>query len=112
MVTAKGPVNKKKTNEGAEVKPKIIKPTAKKKTTKTIDEKVKTSADTLKKKASPKTVKKTASKKSSAKAKGSQNFKQYEGKTLVVVESPAKAKTIEKFLGKDYTTPFLSSLTL
>ena len=102
MVTAKGPVNKKKTNEGAEVKPKIIKSTAKKITTKTEDEKVKTSTNTLKKKASPKTVKKTASKKSSSKSKGGQNFKQYEGKTLVVVESPAKAKTLEKILGNTY----------
>ena len=102
MVTAKGPVTKKKTNEGAEVKPKIIKSTAKKITTKTEDEKVKTSTNTLKKKASPKTVKKTASKKSSSKSKGGQNFKQYEGKTLVVVESPAKAKTLEKILGNTY----------
>lgn len=102
MVTAKGPVKKKKDNEGAEVKPKITKSTAKKKTTKTTDEKVKTSTNTLTKKTSPKTVKKTASKKSSSKAKGSQSYKQYEGKTLVVVESPAKAKTLEKILGNTY----------
>ena len=101
MVTAKGPVNKKKTNEGAEVKPKVTKTPAKK-TDKVAEEKVKTSADTPKKKAPSKTAKKTASKKSPSKAKGSKNFKQYEGKTLVVVESPAKAKTLEKILGNTY----------
>jgi DNA topoisomerase-1 len=101
MVTAKGPVTKKKTNEGAEVKPKVTKTPAKK-TDKVAEEKVKTSADTPKKKAPSKTAKKTASKKSPSKAKGSKNFKQYEGKTLVVVESPAKAKTLEKILGNTY----------
>ena len=30
------------------------------------------------------------------------------GKTLVVVESPAKAKTIGKFLGKKYTVKAVS----
>ena len=101
MVTAKGPVTKKKTNEGAEVKPKVTKTPAKK-TDKVAEEKVKTSADTPKKKAPSKTAKKTASKKSPSKAKGIKNFKQYEGKTLVVVESPAKAKTLEKILGNTY----------
>lgn len=101
MVTAKGPVKKKKADEGAEVKPKVTKTPAKK-TDKVAEEKVKTSADTPKKKAPSKTAKKTASKKSPSKAKGSKNFKQYEGKTLVVVESPAKAKTLEKILGSSY----------
>ncbi len=31
-----------------------------------------------------------------------QKFSQYEGKTLVIVESPAKAKTLEKILGPGY----------
>ncbi len=41
---------------------------------------------------------KTSKSKSSAPAK----FSEYAGKTLVVVESPAKAKTLEKILGADY----------
>ena len=102
MVTANGPVKKKKADEGAEVKPKVTKSTAKKKTDKAAEEKVKTNANTLTKKASSKTAKKTSAKKVSSKTKGSQNFKQYEGKTLVVVESPAKAKTLEKILGNGY----------
>ena len=101
MVTAKGPVKKKKADEGAEVKAKVTKTTAKK-TDKVAEEKVKTSADNPKKKAPSKATKKTASKKSPSKARGSKNFKQYEGKTLVVVESPAKAKTLEKILGSSY----------
>lgn len=101
MVTAKGPVKKKKADEGAEVKAKVTKTTAKK-TDKVAEEKVKTSADNPKKKAPSKATKKTASKKPPSKAKGSKKFKQYEGKTLVVVESPAKAKTLEKILGSSY----------
>lgn len=48
---------------------------------------------------------KTTATKSKTAAKGrprKQNFTAYEGKTLVIVESPAKAKTLEKILGPKY----------
>ena len=102
MATVHGTKEKKMINEAAEVKAKITKPAAKKKTNKIAEEKTKTSTKIVKKKVSPKTAKKTASKKSSSKENGKQNFKQYEGKILVVVESPAKAKTLEKILGNGY----------
>lgn len=93
---------KKMIDKAAEAKTKPTKSAAKKKTNKTAEEKTKTSAKTVKKKTSPKTAKKTASKKTSPKVRGKQKFKQYEGKILVVVESPAKAKTLEKILGNEY----------
>lgn len=102
MSTAKGILEKKTIDEAAEVKTKPAKSSVKKKTKTTANEKTKPGAQTVKKKASPKTVKKTAVKKSSPKENGKQNFKQYEGKILVVVESPAKAKTLEKILGSSY----------
>ncbi len=101
MATVKG-TKKKTTDEAAEKKTKTTKSAAKKKTDKTAEEKTKTGAKTVKKKTSPKAAKKTVSKKPSSKVNGKQNFKQYEGKTLVVVESPAKAKTLEKILGSGY----------
>ena len=104
MATVKETKGKKTTDEAAEkkTKTKTTKSAAKKKTVKIAEEKTKTGAKTVKKKTSSKTAKKTVSKKSSAKENGRQNFKQYEGKTLVVVESPAKAKTLEKILGNGY----------
>ncbi|MCC8058649.1 type I DNA topoisomerase [Cloacibacillus sp.] len=48
------------------------------------------------------TKKKAPAKKGAAKTTRSQKFSQYDGKTLVVVESPAKAKTLEKILGTRY----------
>jgi len=44
-------------------------------------------------------MKKTKTKKS---AKGKVKFPELKEKTLVIVESPSKAKTINKYLGKDY----------
>ncbi|NLD05216.1 MAG: type I DNA topoisomerase [Synergistaceae bacterium] len=102
MATVEKTKEKKIIDEAAEVKIKPTKSAAKKKTTKTPDEKSKAGAKAVKKKTSPKTAKKTASKKSSSKESGKQKFKQYEGKILVVVESPAKAKTLEKILGNSY----------
>lgn len=54
---------------------------------------------------SVKTKTKTKSKpakSTSVKSAAKHKFTQYEGKTLVVVESPAKAKTLEKILGSNY----------
>lgn len=66
-------------------------------------EKNKTSAKAVKKTpAAKKTVKRAASGSSARKTGVKKNVKDFEGKTLVVVESPAKAKTLEKILGKDY----------
>lgn len=44
----------------------------------------------------------TAARKTPAKSRAKKGYVQYEGKTLVVVESPAKAKTLEKILGSKY----------
>lgn len=51
--------------------------------------------------AAKKTTKKTSAKDKRG-TKGAKKFSEYEGKTLVVVESPAKAKTLEKILGSGY----------
>ncbi|MCD8164156.1 MAG: type I DNA topoisomerase [Synergistaceae bacterium] len=63
-----------------------------------------TKAETVKKtaKTTTTTKKKAPAKKGAAKTTRSQKFSQYDGKTLVVVESPAKAKTLEKILGTRY----------
>lgn len=45
---------------------------------------------------------KTTAKKDQVKSRPKKRYIQYEGKTLVVVESPAKAKTLEKILGSKY----------
>ena len=47
-------------------------------------------------------AKKAAPKKTATKASIAKTAQQYAGKTLVVVESPTKARTLEKILGADY----------
>lgn len=51
---------------------------------------------------SSKTGKKTAAKKAAGSAKKRSTPRSAKNKTLVIVESPAKARTINKYLGKDY----------
>lgn len=59
----------------------------------------KTTKKTRKKKETELNVKKKTTRKTTKKKRTSS---EYEGKTLVIVESPAKARTLEKILGKDY----------
>ena len=61
--------------------------------------KITKSAGESKETAKPKKVKKTTARKTTSKTK---KFSAYEGKTLIIVESPAKAKTLEKILGARY----------
>jgi DNA topoisomerase-1 len=56
-----------------------------------------------KKRTAKTSAKKSTAKKSTTKRKSrSKKFAQFENKTLVIVESPAKAKTLEKILGRKY----------
>lgn len=61
--------------------------------------KITKTADGIKESAKPKKVKKASAKKTTSRTK---KFSSYEGKTLIIVESPAKAKTLEKILGSKY----------
>lgn len=82
------------------VKSAAVKKTAVKKETATKKSASKSAAEkTEKAAAAKKAPAKKASQKTSAKL---QKFSQYAGKTLVIVESPAKAKTLEKILGPKY----------
>ncbi|NLV82469.1 MAG: type I DNA topoisomerase [Synergistaceae bacterium] len=76
------------------------------KTKKTIDTAKKKTTSSVKKSETKKKIVKTIAKKKTAvkkpTKKKTKKFSAYEGKTLVVVESPAKAKTLEKILGSKY----------
>lgn len=87
-----------KTEEKKEKKKETAAKSAPKKTKKSADKEIKSEKTTSKKTS----AKKTAPKESSKQSKSKQKFASYEGKTLVVVESPAKAKTLEKILGGKY----------
>ena len=103
MATAdKTTKTKKKTEKRADSDQGLKKAAVKSIPVKPAGEKSKTGSKTVKKSSEVKTVKKTASKKAKPRGNAKHNFKQYEGKTLVVVESPAKAKTLEKILGSSY----------
>lgn len=102
METAEKTKDSKKKKEAPETGPKSKKQAVKGKRAKPVAENTGDGSKTVKKKTVTKPSNKTAAKKSSARGNGKQNFKQYEGKTLVVVESPAKAKTLEKILGSGY----------
>lgn len=77
-----------------------IKKTTKKKAAKTTEKATKKPARAKTTASEQSETKNAAPKRSGGKAKKS--YAQYEGKTLVVVESPAKAKTLEKILGSKY----------
>lgn len=63
----------------------------------------KTTEDETVKNSRRKTTKKTTAKKTTKKKSArKKKFSEFEGKTLIIVESPAKAKTLEKILGKKY----------
>lgn len=90
----KAPAKKTTKSAAAKKKPAAKKETAAKKSA------AKSSAEKMEKSA---TAKKAPAKKASPKTSAKlQKFSQYEGKTFVIVESPAKAKTLEKILGPKY----------